>query len=106
MLCDKPTVLLFFDSGFIEYILIRLFGKLQEGFYMPASKIIEKYGARIKELRNKKNLTQERLAEKSGLHYTYIGTVERGTKNISLKNIEKVAKGLGVSLTEFFSSFK
>lgn len=73
---------------------------------MPASKIVEKFGQRIKELRIKNNLTQEKLADRSGVHYTYIGAVERGTKNISLKNIEKVAKGLGVSLAEFFSTFK
>lgn len=73
---------------------------------MPASKIVEKFGGRVKELRKKKSLTQEKLADKSGLHYTYVGAVERGTKNISLKNIERVVKGLGVSLSEFFSAFR
>lgn len=72
---------------------------------MPASKILQRFGTRIKELRKEKDLTQEKLADKSSLHYTYLGAVERGQKNISLKNIEKVAKGLGVSLSEFFSTF-
>ncbi len=69
---------------------------------MPSSKIIERFGQRIKELRKQKDLTQEKLAEKSKLHYTYIGVVERGGKNISLKNIEKIAHALGVKLSELF----
>jgi transcriptional regulator with XRE-family HTH domain len=73
---------------------------------MPASKILQRYGDRIRELRKQKNLTQEKLAEKASLHYTYIGTVERGEKNISMKNVERVARGLGVSLAEFFSTFR
>ncbi len=73
---------------------------------MPSSKILERYGARIRELRRQKNLTQEKLADKAGLHYTYIGTIERGEKNISLINVEKVSKALGVSLAKFFSTFK
>lgn len=73
---------------------------------MPSTKILERYGSRIRELRKQKNLTQEKLAEKANLHYTYIGTVERGEKNISLFNIEKISKALGVNLAKFFSSFK
>lgn len=73
---------------------------------MSSSKILERYGQRIKELRKQKNLTQEKLAEKARLHYTYIGTVERGEKNISMINIEKISKALGVSLAKFFSTFK
>lgn len=73
---------------------------------MSSSKILERYGQRIKELRKHKNLTQEKLAEKAKLHYTYIGTVERGEKNISMINIEKISKALGVSLARFFSTLK
>ncbi len=73
---------------------------------MPASKIKERFGNRVRELRREKNLTQEGLADKSGLHYTYIGVVERGQKNVSLENIEKIVKALNVSLAEFFSAFK
>ncbi|MCX6784161.1 MAG: helix-turn-helix transcriptional regulator [candidate division WWE3 bacterium] len=71
---------------------------------MPVSKILDRFGNRIKQLRKLKGLTQEGLADRSHLHYTYIGAVERGEKNISLKNIEKVSKGLGVTLSEFFST--
>lgn len=73
---------------------------------MPSSKVLERYGQRIRDLRKQKNLTQEKLAEKAKLHYTYIGTVERGEKNISMINIEKISKALGVSLAKFFSTFK
>jgi len=73
---------------------------------MPASKILEKFGKRVRELRTQRKLTQEGLADKAELHYTYVGQLERSKKNISLKNIEKIAKGLSVSLSEFFSTFR
>ena len=73
---------------------------------MPASRILNKYGERVRQLRKRSGLTQEELAELAGLHQTYIGVVERGEKNISLMNIERIAKSLGVSLSEFFSPFR
>jgi transcriptional regulator with XRE-family HTH domain len=73
---------------------------------MPASKVLERFGQRIKELRRQKGMTQEQLADKAHLHNTYIGSVERGEKNISMINIEKIVKALGVSLSEFFSTLR
>ena len=73
---------------------------------MPSSKILERFGNRIREIRKEKYLTQEKLADRAKLHYTYVGAVERGEKNISLKNIAKVVKGLGMSLAEFFSTLR
>jgi transcriptional regulator with XRE-family HTH domain len=64
--------------------------------------ILQKFGLRIKELRSSKNITQENLAELTGLSRQYIGDVERGTRNISLINVEKIAKALGTSLSELF----
>jgi len=64
--------------------------------------ILEEFGKRIRELRKQKNLSQEDLAERAGLHYTYIGQVERGKKNPSLKSIEKIAKALDTSLPDLF----
>lgn len=66
-------------------------------------KITKKFGAHIKTLRNTKNMTQEDLAGLSGLSRQYIGDVERGTRNISLINIEKIAKALKISLPELFN---
>jgi transcriptional regulator with XRE-family HTH domain len=53
-------------------------------------------GRNIRRYRNALNISQEKLAENAGLHRTYIGAVERGEKNISAKNIAKIAKVIGV----------
>lgn len=65
--------------------------------------ILSEFGKRVRELRKKKGLSQEALAQKAGLHYTYIGQVERGKKNPSLKSIEKIANALDTSLPHLFS---
>jgi transcriptional regulator with XRE-family HTH domain len=51
--------------------------------------ILKSFGQRVREERLKQNLSQESLAEKAGVHRTYIGMIERAEKNISLTNIEK-----------------
>ncbi len=58
------------------------------------------FGANVRRLRVDKGLSQEKLAELSGLHRTYIGGVERGERNISLVNIIRIAKALGVNLAK------
>jgi len=62
--------------------------------------ILNKFGLRIKELRIEKDLTQEQFAELSGLHKNYIGMVERGERNPSLKNIEVIALAFNISISE------
>ena len=62
--------------------------------------ICKKFGCRVRDLRIAQGISQEELAQKSGLHRTYIGGVERGERNISLVNIEKIAKALDLSLTD------
>ena len=65
--------------------------------------ILKEFGSKVRELRKSRGLSQEKLAEKAGLHYTYIGAVERGEKNISLQNIEKIAKALDTDIAELFT---
>lgn len=60
-------------------------------------------GKRVKELRNKLGISQEELADNCELDRTYITSVERGKRNISIVNIEKLAKALNVSLSDFFN---
>ncbi len=60
-------------------------------------------GKRVKELRNKLGVSQEELADLAGLDRTYITSVECGKRNISIVNIEKLAKSLNVTLNEFFN---
>lgn len=62
--------------------------------------ILTQFGSRVKELRIKNKLTQEQFAQKTGLHKNYIGMVERGERNPSLINIQIIAKGLNVTISE------
>ena len=64
--------------------------------------IKEKVGQRIKELRTKLGLSQEEFAFKCDLDRTYITSLERGKRNISLENLEKIAKAFNMTLSEFF----
>jgi len=61
--------------------------------------LLKKFGDKIREIRKEKGLSQEELAFKSNLHRTYIGMIERGEKNITLKNIKKIANALNVSMS-------
>ena len=63
--------------------------------------ICKKFGGRVRDLRIAQGISQEVLAQKSGLHRTYIGGIERGERNISLVNIEKIAKALNLTLVDF-----
>ena len=64
--------------------------------------ITKAFGQRIKLLRSKKGLSQEKFALMIDMDRTYYASVESGKRNISINNIEKIAKGLGVSLEELF----
>lgn len=63
-------------------------------------------GERIRALRREKGLSQETLGFRAKIHRTYIGAVERGVQNVSIMNIERIAKALNVSLAELFSVFR
>lgn len=64
--------------------------------------ICYKFGQRIKELRLKLNISQEKFALKIDMDRTYYASVEAGKRNISLRNIKKIANGLNLTLAEIF----
>ena len=64
--------------------------------------VTAKFGQRIRTLRKDRGLSQEQLAELSGLDRTYISGIERGIRNVALRNIEALAKALEVSMSELF----
>jgi transcriptional regulator with XRE-family HTH domain len=59
--------------------------------------ILKEFGQKVLYYRKKRNLSQEELAELANLHRTYIGQIETGKRNIALRNVDKIAKALGVS---------
>lgn len=66
--------------------------------------ITTEIGKRIRELRVQTGLSQEKFAQKIGMDRTYFASVELGKRNISIVNIEKIANGLEVSLSELFKN--
>lgn len=64
--------------------------------------ITKQFGERIKELRNAKGISQEKFALSIDMDRTYYASVESGKRNISLNNIDKIARGLDISLEELF----
>lgn len=62
--------------------------------------ILIEFGKKVREERLKRKLTQEKLAKIAGVHRTYIGMVERGEKNLTLTNIQKIAKGLSIKVSD------
>ena len=62
--------------------------------------ILEQFGKRVRELRAEQGFSQESFADAVGLDRTYIGGIERGERNLALRNIEKIAVTLGVTISE------
>ncbi|RZD16699.1 MAG: XRE family transcriptional regulator [Candidatus Acididesulfobacter guangdongensis] len=64
--------------------------------------ILLKFGNKVRKERLKLSLSQEELAEKANVHRTYIGMIERAERNITLENIEKIAKALNLTIKDLF----
>ena len=64
--------------------------------------IRERFGFAVKDRREALGLTQEEFAELAGIHRTYLSDIERGTRNVSLINIERVASALSLKISELF----
>ena len=67
-------------------------------------KILLTFGETVRKIRTQKGLSQEQLAHLSDVHRTYIGMIERGEKNITLINIQKIAVGLSVKLVDLLNN--
>ena len=66
-------------------------------------KILIEFGIKVREFRNQRGISQEKLAELAGVHRTYIGMIERAERNITLVNIQKIANALSVKISSFFA---
>lgn len=64
--------------------------------------VLKRFGKRIRQLRKERGLSQEAFAAQCGLDRTYMGGIERGERNLGLKNVASLAKALSLSLDELF----
>lgn len=62
--------------------------------------ILKRFGARVRDLRKARGLSQEAFAALCGLDRTYIGGIERGERNVSIRNIARIARSLNISISE------
>ena len=69
---------------------------------MGKSEIRNKVGGRVKELRTREGLTQERFALVAGVNRSYLADIEKGNRNFGFDTLERIVSGLGVSYSEFF----
>jgi len=69
---------------------------------MSSMKLKDIFSNNVRKFRKEQNLSQEELAWKAGVHRTYIGSVERGERNITINVMEKICKALKKNITDFF----
>jgi transcriptional regulator with XRE-family HTH domain len=69
----------------------------------PKPDILIRFGKRVRELRKGRGYSQEGFAQECGLDRTYFGGIERGERNAALRNIDRIARTLGVSLSELMA---
>lgn len=67
---------------------------------MSSKNILAIFGNNVQKYRKERGISQEKLAELAGVHRTYIGMIERAEKNITLRNMEKIAKALDVEIKD------
>ena len=67
---------------------------------MPDVDILEEFGERVRQLRKKRGWSQEDFAHECGLDRTYVGGIERGERNVALRNIQRIAKTLDMTISQ------
>ena len=85
--------------------IVCIFVASSQVFHEPVQNMTSvkwQFGTRVRRLRAARNLSQEELASRAGVHRTYLGGIERGERNPSLKNIAALAQALGVTLSQMF----
>ena len=68
--------------------------------------ILARFGARVRELRKSRGYSQEDFAARCGLDRTYIGGIERGERNVALRNIEAIAKAFELTISELMEGLQ
>lgn len=68
-----------------------------------SEEILNRFGYAVRRIRQDRHISQERLADRCGLHRTYISDVELGKRNVSLENIEKMAHAFDMTMAELFT---
>jgi len=101
---DQPGRLIARAVG--THCLCRHFGHFVQACADRMSKISTQFGLAVRKLRKQIQLTQEELASRCGLHRTYLTDIERGARNPSLKIIERIAAGLGISIPGLMRSIR
>jgi transcriptional regulator with XRE-family HTH domain len=71
---------------------------------MNSENILELFGSNVQKHRKERQISQEKLAKLAGVHRTYIGMIERAEKNITLRNMEKIAKALNVEIKDLLEN--
>ena len=64
------------------------------------AEVQSRFGEKLRQIRRDRGVSQEKLAELAGLHRTYVSSIERGERNVSLVNIERLATALGVTMAD------
>lgn len=64
--------------------------------------ILSRLGSRVRDLRKERGFSQESFAAKCGIDRTYLGGIERGERNVAIRNITLIADGLGISISDLF----
>lgn len=68
--------------------------------------VLIQFGQKVRQERLKRKFSQEKFADIAGVHRTYIGMIERAEKNITLENIQKISKALGVKISDLFNNIE